>query len=294
MSPWAAPPESLLAEAGRHPLFARCGELMAARLGLRCPPETLVPALEVLAPGLGCVGWAACLERLLATPLSAGQLEILARQLCVGETYFFREPGALDALRQEILPALMARRQAEADQGRPIRFWSAGCSTGEEAWSIAILLDQALPAAALPPFSILATDIDPLALAHAAEGVYGEWSFRGTTPDLKESYFLPTPEGRHRLLPRLRSRVNFARLNLAEDAFPAPASATVNLDVIFCRNVLMYFQPQAAQALVDKLARCLVPGGWLVVGTVEASLVRAASLQPRYLADAIFFRKAAA
>lgn len=295
MPPWTAPREFLPADAG-HPLFARCGELLAARLGLRCPAEALAAALAELAPALGCADWPSCLGRLLAVPLTPRQLEILARHLCVGETYFFREPGAFAALRREILPALLSRSCADASPGgpRPLRFWSAGCSTGEEAWSIALTLEQARPEIGPRPVSILATDIDTIALARAAEGIYREWSFRGTAPELKARYFQPAAPGAWSLLPHLRSRVHFARLNLAEDAFPSPANGTADVDVIFCRNVLMYFEPRAAALLIEKLARCLLPGGWLVVSAVEASLVSRDELQPRYLADALLFRKESA
>lgn len=270
-------------EAASAHLLARFSDRLAARLGLHFPPERrgeLARALAAMAPELGGGDLRACLERLLAAPLDTRQLEILAMHLTVGESYFFRDPAAFACLEREILPGLLR------GSPRPLRLWSAGCSGGEEAYSLAMVLDRRLPAAR--PAEILATDINPRALARAARGIYDEWSFRGVAPELKERYFRRTADGRYGIVPALRTRVRFERLNLAADPYPA------GMDIVFCRNVLIYFAPERAAAAVAGLARALAPGGFLVVSPVEVPLVAAPELQPRYPPGiTVFCRKAA-
>lgn len=157
-------------------------------------------------------------------------------QLTIGETYFFRNAAHFAALRERVLPELLERRAGVGS----LRLWSAGCATGEEPYSLAMALADALPAS--PPWqvSILATDLNPQFLERARAALYGAWSFRETRDELRERCF--TPEGpRWRLRPELRRQVLFARLNLAEASYPAVANGTVALDLIFCRNVTIYF-----------------------------------------------------
>lgn len=268
--------------------LARCGELLSARLGLRREPgqAALARALAELSPALGGGDLAACLDRLLAAPIDTALLDAIAARLVDGESYFFRNPGTFAALAEEILPALLAGRSDPA-----LRLWSAGCAGGEEAYSIAIVLDRALPEAWRRQASLLATDIDAAALARAALGVYGEEALRGVAPDVRERHFEPAAAGSWRIQPRLRDGLRFARLNLAEDPFPDAATGTEGLDLIFCCNVLRHFDPGRARAVAAQLARCLAPGGWLVVSAVEAGLLDGIGLQPHYRHDVILFRR---
>lgn len=272
-------------------LLASCSEFLTARLGLGFPRERwrdLARALDAAAPAFGCADAAACARRLLSAPLTAREVEILASHLTVGETYFFREPALFAALQEHILPRLIhARRTGE----RRLRIWSAGCASGEEPYSIAIALSRLLPDIADWAITILASDINPVLLRRAAQGVYGDWSFRDIAPNLNAAYFTRRDDGRFIIAPRIRSLVQCTPLNLADDVYPAVETNTNAMDIIFCRNVLMYFQPERARAVLEKLSRALVEGGCLIVSPVETSQVNVPALTSERFGDVIVFRK---
>lgn len=210
----------------------------------------------------------AFVDWLLASQLTRNQIQILASHLTVGETYFFREKRSLDLFGEYILPELI-RTRPPAD--RKLRIWSAGCATGEEPYSIAIKINE------MPcdwrdwNITLLATDLNPLSLQKASAGVYSEWSFRGTRQPIKQRYFTKTKDGRWAVAERIRKEVTFAFLNLAEDVYPSLLNNTNALDVIFCRNVLMYFAPEVMKRVIRNLHRSLVNGGWLIVSPTETS-----------------------
>ena len=230
-----------------------------------------------------------CIKWLLSAPLTRQQIEILAGVLTVGETYFFRDPRSFQLLEQEILPELVRTRRGPDQR---LRIWSAGCSSGEEAYSVAILLHRLLPDLQNWKVTILASDINPAALGKGMAGVYGKWSFRGAPPWLK-SYFKPEAEGLFRLTDHIRRMVSFQYLNLAEDSYPSLYSNTNAMDIILCRNVLMYFAPEIARTVVGKLHRALVPGGWLIVGPAENTRVGYEPLEPVSFDGATLYRKQA-
>lgn len=209
-----------------------------------------------------------CICWLMSKPLSQKQMETLACQFTVGETYFIREPKVFDALEKHVLLNLIrSRRQID----RRLRIWSAGSCTGEEAYSIAILLSRMIPDIKEWNITILATDINPQFLEKAQEGVYREWSFRGTPFWLKENYFNKTKEGFYEILPQIKRMVKFQYLNLVEDAYPSLYNDTNAMDIVFCRNVLMYFTPEQVKSVVDRFFLSLVENGWLIVGSSETS-----------------------
>jgi chemotaxis protein methyltransferase CheR len=197
--------------------------------------------------------------------------------ITVGETYFFRNPSHFDALRRHILPGLMARHGDD----RRLRIWSAGCSSGEEPYSLAILLRQLLPDLADWNIFILATDINKQALRQARQNCYREWSFRQTDPAIRVGYFTPRnrSSGKARgrqdrffeLSPQVREMVTFAYLNLAEDAYPSLATNTNAMDLILCRNVAIYLPEAVIREMAERFHRCLVTDGWLIVGASETS-----------------------
>lgn len=197
----------------------------------------------------------------LASPAGRPALERLVELLTVGETYFFRHRQYFDVLSADVLPALIARRQ----HTRQLRLWSAGCATGEEAYSLAVLVRQHLPDTSRWQVTILATDVNRAYLAHAEAGLYTDWSFRETDETFRATYFVR--EGRrYRVRPEVRRMVRFAHLNLAVESYPSAASGTVDLDLILCRNVLMYLAPEVARHVLARLRAALQPGGWLVLG----------------------------
>ena len=259
------------AEAVPDALWPRLGDFVAEQTGLNFPPERrsdLQRGLVAAAAEFGFADSASCAAWLLSTPLTRPQLHTLASHLTIGETYFFRERQTLDALAEHILPALIRRRRGHDQR---LRLWSAACSTGEEPYSLAILVRRLLPDWADWHVKILATDINERFLRKAAAGVYGEWSFRQSPAGFKEQYFTPTADGRFAVAPQFRDCVSFAQLNLAGDSFPSLATDTNAMDVILCRNVLIYFTPAHARKLVEKLRHALLDEAWLAVSPSECS-----------------------
>jgi len=274
------------------PILAGVSGFVAARMGLHFPPERwrdLERGIGAAAREFALPDAETCARTLLSAPLTHTQIEILASHLTVGETYFFRETKSFEALEEHILPQLLrARRGAE----QRLRIWSAGCCTGEEPYSVAMLLERLIPDAEAWNLTILATDINPRFLRKAAEGVYGEWSFRGTPDWIRERYFKARRDGRYELQPRIRKRVTFSHLNLADDVYPSLASNTNAMDVILCRNVLMYFTGERALQVAANFHRSLVGGGWLIVSPTETSTALFSPLSPVQFPGAVLYRKA--
>ena len=274
-------------------VYQQARALIARRLGLYFP-EGRRANLE---RGLLTACHAASVPRLetylawLTTlPTASQEWTRLAGALTVGETYFFRDCASLAALQQHVLPSLIAAQRAR--DILQLRVWSAGCATGEEPYSLAILLDRLLPERSQWHVTILATDINPEALEAAQRGLYRAWSLRETPLWLRERYFCRRSAATFEVDPQIRQMVTFVRCNLADDDDLAAVANTSAVDIILCRNVLMYFTPEVQWAVVAQLQRALVPGGWLVVGAVEASAELLRPLVPVTLPGAILFRKA--
>ncbi|HXM47890.1 MAG TPA: CheR family methyltransferase [Pyrinomonadaceae bacterium] len=266
-------------------------ELIAQRIGLHFPPgrwRDLQRGLSGAFEELGFADLTSGAEWLLSTPLTKAQLEVLVSHLTIGETYFFRETKTFQALSEKIISELVHLRRKG---NRRLRIWSAACCTGEEPYSIAIMLQQAIPDLGDWHVTILATDINARFLQQAVAGVYGEWSFRGTAASLRDRYFKRTKNGRYAILPEIKNRVTFAQVNLVQDLFPSLTSETNAMDLIFCRNVLMYFSPSQAQKVVHNLRRALVHGGWLVVSPTEASHTLFTEFTPVNFPGVILYQK---
>ncbi|HZX47896.1 MAG TPA: CheR family methyltransferase [Nitrospirota bacterium] len=194
-------------------------------------------------------------------------IEVLASHLTVGETYFFRDNDVYRLLEDRILPELITSRHSS---DKRLRIWSAGCSTGEEAYSIAILLTRIMADLKDWNITILATDINPVSLKKASEGRYTEWSFRDTPSWIRDHYFRQNDHRLYELLPSVKKMVSFSYLNLAEDVYPSLLNNTNAMDIIFCRNVLMYFSPQTADKVIKGLANSLTNGGRLFLSPADA------------------------
>ncbi|MBI2748073.1 MAG: tetratricopeptide repeat protein [Burkholderiales bacterium] len=272
-------------------LIAEFGGFLSARMGLHFPVERkgeFERGLAAAARELGFGDIESCIRMLQRSALTRPQIETLASHLTVGETYFFRERQSFECLERNVLPELVRSRSAGE---RRLRIWSAGCSTGEEPYSIAIVLARAIPDARDWNLSILATDINPRALRKAAQGIYGDWSFRDTPPGIRETFFEKTKDGRLQIAERIRSMVTFGYLNLAEDNYPSVESGTNAMDIVFCRNVLMYFDPAHNRRALEKLGRSLMNEGWLFVNPAEISHAAVPQLATVNLPGAIVYRK---
>lgn len=252
-------------------LLSALGDFLAGQFGVhfaRDRWDDLERGISAVASEMGFPDGQTCARWLLSNSPTKTELEVLVSQFTVGETYFFREPKTFEVIETRVLPELI---RAHREKERILRIWSAGCATGEEPYSLAMLLHRLLPDLDDWNINILATDINPRFLQKAAHGVYTEWSFRSTPTWVRERYFKVAGGGRYEILPEIRRMVKFSYLNLAEDVYPALINGTNGMDLIFCRNVLMYFRHSYAQRVVENLRRCLVSGGWLVVSPVETS-----------------------
>jgi chemotaxis protein methyltransferase CheR len=185
---------------------------------------------------------------------------MLITELTIGETFFLREQGQLDFLKDTVLPAL----RAGMGNG-PLRIWSAGCATGEEPYSIAMAVREAGWPGGV---SILGTDLAFARLVAAKRARYTAWSMRGVSDDVITRYF--ERQGKQFLLrPDIRRSVEFRVLNLASAEYPSLMSGVQQMDVIFCRNVLIYFDLATVAAIAARLIASLAPGGWLFLGASD-------------------------
>jgi chemotaxis protein methyltransferase CheR len=230
-----------------------------------------------------------CADWLLEENWDKSKGDACAPHLTIGETYFFREPRAFDLL----CDYARSKIGAAAVTGRKLRIWSAGCCTGEEAYSIAMVLCHKVPGLRVNDISVLATDLNSRNLESARAGVYRQWSFRNSyLPELR-NYLSTEGENQHCVRSHIKKLVRFEELNLATGHYPSATTATEAMDIIFCRNVLMYFSKAKARSVIARFRECLVDGGWLIVSPSEAS----SELFPGFLSvlheDAIFFQKIA-
>ncbi len=254
-----------------HSHIAQASKVVSEKLGLYFPEnryQDLSAGLHEASKELGFEeDGTTFISLLIEQKLSNKQLDILAEKLTIGETYFFREKQILTAFREMIIPSLVKKREFTT---RSIRIWSAGCCSGEEPYTLAMILSEIIPDIASWNISILATDINRRFLDKAASGKYTPWSFRETPVETKKRYF--TPAGREfEISPDIRNMVNFKHLNLVNDPFPSERSNTNSMDVIFCRNVLMYFAPETARAVGEKFYHSLTDEGWFITSQVELS-----------------------
>lgn len=215
------------------------------------------------------------------------EIDALLDSLTINLTYFFRDQSVFEALRDEFLAPLI--RQRDHAGRRHLRLWSAGCATGEEAYSLAILLRQML-GTSLPHWniSILATDLDEKALQKARAGVYDIFSFREVSAQELVPFFT-TQNGRYHLIPEIKSLVNFQPHDLLGDTYPT------NMDGILCRNVLIYFTREQHDHVFAMFHRALKDGGALVIGKTEILLGPTAALfKPINLREHIYRKVGAA
>jgi chemotaxis protein methyltransferase CheR len=202
------------------------------------------------------------------------ELVRMVNALTTNKTDFFREPHHFALFRADVLG-----RGAGANGARRLRIWSAGCSSGEEAYSIAFTLLDGVPHIGAWDVRILASDIDTDMLAHATRGVYLAERVAGVPPALRGRYFMPgrgASEGLVRVRPEVRRLVTFRRINLRDEPWPI----RVAFDAIFCRNVLIYFDRALQQEVVGRLVEHLTLGGHLFLGHSESLLGMTTGLRP--------------
>jgi chemotaxis protein methyltransferase CheR len=215
----------------------------------------------------------------------------LIQTITVGETYFFRDESQFDGLRTHILPQLIAERLKTGN--RQLRLWSAGCASGEEPYSLAMLLHEIVPNIETWNISILGTDINSAFLKRARYGLYRAASFRGETPDyIRDRWFTVTDDS-FQLDRAIREMVAFLPLNLASNTYPLSESFTLNMDLIVCRNVTIYFDDTRVREIVGRFHQALNDGGSLMVGHSELSTTLYREFSIRNFEKVIFYQKTA-
>lgn len=232
-------------------------------------------------------------QRISFVESSKNEWKELILLLTIGETYFFRDQGQLTLLKNRILPELIKIKIncCEAREQKPsLRIWSAGCSSGEEAYSLAILVKELIPDLNEWNILILGTDINQESIEKAKQGIYDSWSFRQMDSQLKKQYF-HQHKMRWQVAESIHKMVKFRTGNLFQEAFPSQTSDIYNMDLIICRNVFIYFNSQAIATVVEKFERTLIPSGYLIVGHTELHGQNIGKLQPRVFSESIVYQR---
>ncbi|MGH7437453.1 MAG: CheR family methyltransferase [Polyangiaceae bacterium] len=265
------------------PAHEAIGRLIRARAGLVFHPSRVAEAEAGIQRAMGRATVADVSSYLQRLEGSAADFDELVGELAVTETYFFREPGHFDFLRARVLPDLLQ----SSPRDRIIRVWSAGCASGEEAYSLAILFEEM---GFGDRVRVLATDISRRALARAREASYGAWSFRGVDPARVELYFRNA--GKKQVLRGgIRERVHVQQLNLALDTFPSFSNGTWHQNFILCRNVFLYFEPALVASIARRFAQCLAPGGWLITGPSDPPIHEGELYESVVTPQGVFYRR---
>jgi chemotaxis protein methyltransferase CheR len=204
-------------------------------------------------------------ECLTIKPMRQTELVALLNEITIGETCFFRSQPQLDAMRTIIIPKVL---EAKAKFPlRRLRIWSAGCSTGEEPYTLSMLpLEEAARRLKDWTIEILATDLNERSLAHAKNAIYGSYSTRNLTPYYRQKYFMAVGE-QLQVQPAVRNSITFSRLNLSDDA---RMTFMKSLDVVFCCNVLIYFDLVSKRRVIQHFYNNLLPHGYLFLGHSES------------------------
>lgn len=215
-------------------------------------------------------------------------IDALTSRLTVGETYFLRDKNFFQILQDHILRGIITHPKRN---NKRIIFWSAGCATGEEPYSIAILINEMRTALKTWDITIIGSDINPEALEKARKGVYSTWSMRETPGKIIKKYFTPKPGGCFEIAPHIRQQVDFYQLNLMDEHYEKALSCYEPMDVILCRNVLMYFNDLDRITTISKLSKRLIENGWLITGPAESGFVNQPEFTSVRFPGALYHRK---
>ncbi|MDR3616898.1 MAG: CheR family methyltransferase [Candidatus Obscuribacterales bacterium] len=253
-----------------RPQLLRLNDHLAEHIGLTFPSDRLADfqhkitaaAKEFGMEPVDCVNW------LLSSALTEAQIHTLSYHLTIGETYFFRDPRTFEILEDEVFSKLIRQRR---HGHKYLRIWSAGCCSGEEPYSLAMLLTRMLPDIESWRISILGTDINAAFIKKAQRGVYDPWSFRITSPEMKSRFFTQS-QGKYQIAPAIKRMVHFKQMNLVDPRVPEGLILS-SFDLIFCRNVLMYFHRDQAVRVLTRLHEALTESGILVSTPFELSAI---------------------
>jgi chemotaxis protein methyltransferase CheR len=264
----------------------RFREIIASTLGLSptaLSDEQLIDVLARRLRAIGCDDVTRYQERLCSAAAIARETAILAELLTVGETYLFREPKQLEALVDVVLPARLRARG-----GKPLRVLSAGCATGEEAYSLAIAMAERAQVLGAPPSKVVGVDVNPAAIRKAQRARYSAWAFRAAPQGLRERWFADVA-GEAEVRREIRQLVTFEERNLltGDPMFWADGA----FDVIFCRNVLIYLSRERMLEVIERFARAITPSGYLFLGYSESLRGLSDDFETMHTNDAFYYRR---
>ncbi len=212
--------------------------------------------------------------------------EELMIQLTCSESHFFRDKGQLQLLKNRIIPELIEKHQHK----RSLRIWSAGCSTGEEAYTLAILLSELLQQKQDWHIVLIGSDINLQSICFAQKGIYRDWSFRGTDDEHMRRHFHQHHDG-WEIDREIRKMVTFFRVDLMGDTFPSTSSGLFDMDLIICRNVFIYYGQDAINAVMRKFAATLTEQGYLLTGHAEVAMPEKSGLKLRSFAESAILQR---
>lgn len=270
-APTTAPAPSILTKSGEavDPVYRQIRDLVYKVSGIYKAEEKLY----LLADGcgrrmkqLGARNPRDYWDRLTAAPFRDAELRELLNEITIGETCLFRSQPQLDALRKVILPEIVAEKTKQIT--KRLRIWSAGCSTGEESYTLAMnMLEESERLLKGWTVEILATDLNDRSVEAAKAGIYGDYALRNTSDLYKRKYFSSIDEKKLQVLPAVKKLITFSRLNLQEDS---KMLFMKGMDLIFCCNVLIYFDGASKSKVIDHFFSNLNFGGYFFLGTSES------------------------
>jgi len=244
--------------------------LIYSRLGIKMPPAKKLMLISRLTKRLKVLGFRSYKEYYDFLCTEKGKSEEFNKMIdavTTNKTDFFREPDHFDILVKKVLPDLVASENFI--ERKMVNIWSAGCSTGEEAYTLAMVMSEFFPdIKGNSKFSILATDISPKVLQAGYDAIYTESVIQQIPFSMRQKYLMRgtgDKKGLFRIIPSLRERVTFKQLNLMDNQF----NVDTDMDIIFCRNVIIYFDKDTQKMLFNKFYKHLVPGGYLFIGSSE-------------------------
>ena len=264
--------------------FSDWTRLLESRAGLFIPPERksfLVSGIRSRMRKVGCLDYREYYNRLSRGCLQLREWSLLVDQLTVHETCFFRHESSMRLAEEVVIPSAFERQQS-------LNALSIGCATGEESYSLAMLADDYCSVREDGRhFGVTGTDISLPSLQHAREGLYLDRRLRDIRPAFRDKYCLSETSSRFRINPDLRKRVCFSQLNL-RDLEKAPFA---NLDLVFCQNLLIYYAREWRERVVSQLAKCLRPGGVLVLGPGELLDLKHPNMERVRYPDTLAYRR---
>lgn len=266
--------------------FSRFSQLIYDVCGIKMPPHKrsmLEARLRKRLRHLGLTSYEDYRDYLFSQDGMVEELTSMIDVVTTNKTDFFREPRHFDFLTETVLPSLIP--VSGAGINRPLRLWSAGCSTGEEPYTLSMFLEEYLWDNKRLDYQILGTDISTQVLEKAVLGIYHRDKIEPVPENFRKKYLLKNRDKENpqvRIIPELRAKIRFQRLNFMDERFEVPDLQ----DIIFCRNVIIYFDRQTQEQFLSRLCRCLSPGGYLFMGHSET--LSGMPLPLRQLAPAVY------